>query len=214
MANETDVADFIAALENQFFPPKHDPESRRIAWMQAFFREMRGFSTQVLVEAARDIILTRKERFFPLLSECVKACEMAKKRSDLVAKAAAAPTTTQWKLEKDNEWADWRVEQADRLIIGPMGKEAAKSNWIGQLHDFIRKEQRLPNGMEVGRLKEEANIFDKKYAECVAFRGWKTTPASEPDAMMQAKFLVELGSKLLRKRAELSDRVENGVVGR
>ena len=54
---------------------------------------------------------------------------------------------------------------ADRLIIGALGRDAAKSNWILQLHDFIRKHQRLPNGMEVGRLKDEANIFDRKYVQ-------------------------------------------------
>lgn len=213
MATNDDVSDFITSLEDHFFPVKHDPASRRVAWMGTYNRELSRFSTQVLIEAARDLIVTRKERYFPPLSDCVTACHNVKKRSDLVAKAAASPVTN-WKLEKDNDRADWRIEQADRLIIGPMGKDAAKSNWIGQLHDFIRKEQRLPNAMEVRRLKEEANIFDEKYAECVAFRGWKTTTVSEPGAMLQANWLVKLGDQMRKRRAELADRVENGVIGR
>lgn len=212
MATNVDVADFVAALEGQFLPVKHDPPSRRTAWMKTFLEELSRFSAQILVEAARDIIVTRKERFFPLLSECVTACRNAQKRFDIVAKASASPVSN-WKPQKDDEWAEWRKDLADRLIIGPMGKQAAASNWILQLHDFIRKHQRLPNGMEVGRLKTEADIFDEKYAECVAFRGWKTTPASEPGAIAQAGWLVKLGNQMLARRAELADRVQNGVIG-
>jgi hypothetical protein len=214
MADSGDVSDFITELENHFIPVKHENAARKKAWMASFSRELERFSVQVLVETARDLIVTRKERYFPPLSECVDACKNAKKRFDLVAKAAAAPVQSNWKPEKDDEWADWRRDLADKLIIGPMGKQAAASNWILQLHDFIRKNQRLPNGMEVNRLKEEARIFDEKYAECVAFRGWKTTTQSEPGAMAQAGWLVKLGDQMRARRAELADRVANGVIGR
>jgi hypothetical protein len=215
MATNIDVSDFITELENHFIAVKHESDARKKSWLATFGRELSRFSVQVLVEAARDLILTRKERYFPPLSECVTACQNAKKRFDLVAKAAAAPAQSNWKPEKDDEWADWRRDLADKLIIGPMGKQAAASNWILQLHDFIRKNQRLPNaGMEVNRLKEEAKIFDEKYAECVAFRGWKTTTQSEPGAMAQAGWLVKLGNQMLARRAELADRVANGVIGR
>lgn len=213
MATNIDVSDFVTELENHFIPVRHEESARKKAWMATFGRELARFSVQVLVEAARDLIVTRKERYFPPLSECVAACENAKKRFDLVAKASASPVKSNWKPQKDDEWADWRRELADKLIIGPMGKQAAASNWILQLHDFIRKHQRLPNGMEIGRLKEEASIFDEKYAECVAFRGWKTTPQSEPGAMLQAKWLVKLGDQMRARRAELADRVHNGVIG-
>jgi hypothetical protein len=214
MATNIDVSDFITELENHFIAVKHESDARKKSWLATFGRELSRFSVQVLVEAARDLILTRKERYFPPLSECVTACQNAKKRFDLVAKAAAAPVQSNWKPEKDDEWADWRRDLADKLIIGPMGKQAAASNWMLQLHDFIRKHQRLPNGMEIGRLKQEAKIFDEKYAECVAFRGWKTTTQSEPGAMAQAGWLVKLGDQMRARRAELADRVANGVIGR
>src|SRR5688572_27906105 len=148
--------------------------------MASVSREVERFSVQVLVETARDLIESRKELYLNPLSECVDACKNDKKRLDLVTKASDAPVQSNWKPENYDEWADWRRDLADKLIIGPMGKQAAASNWILQLHDFIRKNQRLPYGMEVNRLKEEARIFDEKYAECVAFRGWKTTTQSEP----------------------------------
>ena len=211
MATETDVADFIAALENQFFPPKHDPESRRIAWMQAFFREMRGFSTQVLVEAARDIILTRKERFFPLLSECVTACHNARKRFDLVAKASQV-TAAKYDPAKTDPYAPWRGEMADRLIIGDMGRRAVKEGWILMLHDFIWVNQRLPRNDEIPKLRAAIEGFEEAYSKCVAMVGWKgKDPVGE---LGLAGKLVEWGDSIIAKRAKLADRVENGVIGR
>lgn len=206
----TNVTKFIADLAVHF-PTRFPRPEMEQAWLQSMVRELKGYSASELDKAARAIIQTRKRTDFPLLADCKAACDEAKKWLDMAeAKLPSGPATT-W--AKDNDWADWRIEQADRLIIGPMGKQAAASNWILQLHDFIRKHQRLPNGLEVGRLKEEANIFDEKYAECVAFRGWKTTPASEPGAMAQAGWLVKLGNQMLARRAELADRVQSGVIG-
>ena len=212
MATSDEVSDFITELENHFFPVKHNPESRRAAWMASFARELRGFSTQVLVEAARDLTLRRrKERYFPQLSECADACHKARKRFDLVAKASQV-TAAKYDPAKTDPYAPWRGEMADRLIIGDMGRRAVKEGWILMLHDFIWVNQRLPRNDEIPKLRAAIEGFEEAYSKCVAMVGWKgKDPVGE---LGLAGKLVEWGDSIIAKRAKLADRVENGVIGR
>jgi hypothetical protein len=213
MATSDDVSDFITELENHFFPVKHDPESRRSAWMAAFARELRGFSTQVLVEAARDLILSRRkdQRYFPQLSECNDACHKARKRMDLVAKAQQIKVPN-YDPTKTDPYAPWRREMADRLIIGDMGRKAAKEGWILMLHDFIWVNQRLPKKEEIPALRAAVEGFDEAYSRCAAVVGWKGK--DQVGELVLSGKLAQWGESIIARRAELADRVENGVIGK
>jgi hypothetical protein len=211
VATDDEVSDFITDLENHFFPVKHDPASRKTAWMGTYNRELGRFSTEVLDEAKRDLIVGRKERFFPPLSECVDACYKARKRSDLVAKAALA-TVTNYDPAKSDPYAPWRGEMADRLIIGDMGRKAAKEGWILMLHDFIWVNQRLPRKEEIPALKAAIEGFEEAYKRCVAMVGWKGK--DQLGELALSGKLAEWGESIIARRAELTERVENGVIGR
>jgi hypothetical protein len=194
VASRDDVADFVANLENHFFPVKHDPPSRVTAWLASMFRELGGYSTQVLEEAAKDIVGTRTERYFPLPAECKKACENVRKRSDIAAKAAQLKTGT-WTYKRDDEYAEWRIELANDLVKCAIGKQAAKEGWILSLHDYARKYKQMPHPSEIYALKEGAKGFDQAYEQCVR-GGW-------PDAAG----LRKLGESMLAKRKQLSEMV-------
>lgn len=199
MATENDVADFVAALETHFFPVKHDPPSRVTAWLASMFRDLRGYSSQVLDEAARDIIRNRKERYFPLPAECREACEAVKKRSDIASRASQLSATT-WTYKRDDDYAPWRVQLADDLIRCDIGRQAVKEGWVLSLHDYARKHGKLPTQAEFHGLKQAAKEFDRAYTECVR-GGWP-----------QAAVLRDLGDKMIARREELSDMVQHGVV--
>jgi hypothetical protein len=201
----TNVTKFIAELAAHF-PPRHPKGSdTEKAWLQSMVRELKGYRATELDNAARRIIQTRKRTDFPLLADCKAACDEAKKWLDL--QEAKLPTGAQHSKPEDIYSAE-RVRLADELIVGPMGRAAVEGNWILALHDFIRINRRLPDQGEVKRIRSggrpfrgKFQTFEEAYAECV--RGeWP-----------QAKKLLELGDKMLKRRAELADRVNNGVIG-
>lgn len=201
----SNVTKFIAEIAIHF-PPRHakgtDEEK---AWLQSMVRELRGYSADELVSAARKIIQTRKRTDFPLLAECKAACDEAKKWLDM--EAEKLPTTAK-RARPEDIYSPERVRLADELIVGPMGRAAVEGNWILALHDFIRENRRLPDQAEVKRIRSggkpfrgKFQTFEEAYAECVR-GGWP-----------QAQKLLDMGDKMLRRRAELAERVVNGVIG-
>jgi hypothetical protein len=186
------------------FPPRLPRPELEEAWVQSMVKELRGYSSPVLEAAASEIIRTRKRTDFPLPSECRDVCEAIKKREENAARAAELPVGANRWMGRDSIFSPERKRLADELIIGPMGKEAARDGWILSLHVFIRENGRLPDARkgEINKMKAAAKGFDEAYAQCVR-GGW-------PEA---AKWMA-FGDDMLARRAELTERVENGVIGR
>lgn len=194
-----DAVSFISTLILHF-PVRHDSQEKEKAWTLALVRELRGFSPDVLQGACESIIRNRKDRRFPLLAECRSACveaqrwlDMEKNKGDLIKSSQPAGSHLDWTAD--------RLKLATDLCMSPMGRQAAKEGWIQQLHDFARRNSRLPQPNEIGALKREAKLFDEAYAKCVK-GGWP-----------QAEELERLGALMLKRREDLVDRVLHGVVG-
>lgn len=184
MSQQKAISSFITSLALHF-GQRHDTPEAEKAWLRSMALNLKSFSAAVLKEAAEEIIRTRKHRNFPLPAECREVCIAIDKRE----RASELPMEKQIP-ERHAEWTKWRIDNADRLIQTSLGREAARSNWILQLHDFIRIHQRMPAGHEIARLKQAAHEFDDAYAECVR-GGWG-----------QAAMLAKLGESMLAKREE------------
>lgn len=186
MSQQEAISNFITSLALHF-TVKHETPDHEKAWLRSMALNLKSFPASVLNEAAEEIIRTRKHRNFPLPAECREVCIAIDKRG----RAQDLPISEKVP-ERNPEWTKWRIRNADQLIATQaLAKEAAQSNWILQLHDFIRANQRMPNGHEISRLKEKARLFDEAYVECVK-GGWQ-----------QAAMLERLGAAMLAKRENL-----------
>lgn len=186
------VAKFLAAV-GEFFPPSsRDPEAAE-RWAIALDRALCHVEPRTLARAAELIVTTRDPkkdgRFFPLPSECIEAC----KRAGNEIKAAETPLIAHGHRDQ-SPWAGWRIDRADELIrTTAMGREAAAGGWTLALHDFIRANQRLPNDLEVGRVRASASETKELVEMCE--RG-EAGPLSGP--------LARLGRTILERGKDMA----------
>lgn len=142
----------------------------------------RGKYTNAELENAGDrVIANHRGRSFPTPGEIISAC----------ADTRAAKSETVPETPVDPQWSNASFAIADRLIKTPMGRVAATEGWILSLHDFIRREHRLPEPREIGPIKARARGFDDAYAEVCRGGGGVCSAA-----------LKRLGDTFLDKRAK------------
>lgn len=195
MNNAAAVSKFISELAMHFPPPmrqKDEPQAYT-EWLRTFLRAMSNYSQAVIERSAQEIINTRTDRRFPLVSEVKKVCD--KHASEEYRERNAKPLTDTAKVSQ-SQFSDWRVKLADDLIMCGLGKEAARDGWILSLHDFCRAQGRLPTGHEVGQCKAAAKGFDAAYEACLRGEGGVCNAA-----------LVKLGDSMLARREEYRARV-------
>lgn len=184
------VSKFITDIA-MHYPKKHETRAAEKAWLQSMAAHLRGYSDLVLARAAQTILDHRKERFFPLPSECKDACEAARQAMEAVELAHDLPAL---RSSLGDEWSTERVKLAYDLVKSGMGKQAARDNpcWILGLWHFCRKNQRLPEAREVDKIRRDAEDFDRSYRDCVI-----------GDAGPFSKSLEKLGATMLAKREKL-----------
>ena len=193
--------DFISHLVLHFGEPKFDvgdfdkPKAYR-EWLRSLSRALSGFTPDCLKKASELVVQTRKYRSFPLVSECIDACNDAQKWIN-----AQKPALALQDPMLIPQWSRDRTLLADDLVMGALGRRAANEGWISALHQFCRKEMRLPNDEEIKACIERARGFDEglemaKNGECGA----------------QSHHVAQLGMTMLARRQELVDMVLHGVM--
>lgn len=105
-------------------------------------------STQMVGQLKRD------GAFFPAPSECIAACEKAKR----------ARTGDAWPHDADRRQAASgfnpdRHKLALDLLGSELGIEALKARWHGALYDFIYRNTRMPKGTEIDAVKRVARVL-------------------------------------------------------
>lgn len=199
MSTKAALAFVDAVIQN--FPPYRWDEDQEKNWTQRMIKELGGYADDVLDRASKELIRNRKDRRTPLLAECIKACKEAKFWVDAEKRATELPVDQKDSAQKYIEWSDHRQKLADELVMGVMGKQAAKEGWTLSLHEYVAQNGHLPKeSFEVEKLKRQAKGFDAAY-EATVRGGWA-----------QAKGLEALGASMLRRRNGLIDMVLHGVV--
>lgn len=192
------ISKFITDLAMHFSPPRFDHEHERQAWQKSIMMELHGSAPEVLERAARLIIQTRKNRYFPLIAECRQA---ARDAADDLRFDGHLQTLPELRRSIGDEWTTERVKLAYDLTNSGMGREAANDNpsWILALWHFCRRNQRLPDGREVEQCKRDARDFDGAYHSVLRGGGG-----------VLAASLEKLGASMLAKR----ERLRGEVLGR
>lgn len=188
------VSKFITALV-LYFPLRHESEATEKEWLSAMARTLRDYDGGTLAKAASAIIETRKDRRFPLPSECREAC------MKILEREKSEKLIGQLPLERAYpEFSQHREKLADDLVMGELGQRAAREGWISALHQFCRKTMRLPEGADINRCINDARGFDRALDQA---RGGGCGPFS--------RHIADLGVSMLQRRQDLTDMVLNGV---
>jgi hypothetical protein len=195
MTNTATVSKFIAELAMHFPPSMRQSDDPRAYsdWLKSVLLALTGYSEPVLRAAANEMINTRTDRRFPLVSEIKKIAD--KHAAEEYRAAQAKPLTDRHQVSQ-SPYSDWRRELADDLVMTGMGREAARGGWVLSLHDFCTQHGRLPSGHEIGTCRAGAEDFDAAYDACL--RG---------DGGAIAAGLVKLGASMLDRRERLRQRV-------
>jgi len=186
------VIQFLDDLKANFRLKRFDDDEAEKRWVQSMIIELRGFSPEVLEQASANIRRTRKNEYFPMLSECLAACAEAKRFLD----------GKQPKLNLDGS-PKKRVtfeQLANDMLKTQMAKRAAQEGWILGFYRYIERNGRMPEEAIVPRLRQEARDFDRELDDCRAGRGG-----------FFGRDLARYGETILAFRNHLIDRVLHGV---
>jgi hypothetical protein len=187
------VSKFLSELSIHFLK-KFDSEEAEDLWLDSMERNLKVYSPSVLQRACQRIIDTRKDKYFPLPSECKARCDEIEKIDK-----ASAPPTIEDKAKQLGDHADHRYRLADELIVSgvPVCRRAAQEGWTLSLHDFIRENMRLPTqDWEIRKCIDGAKGFDEAYEAVLNGKGG-----------VCAKALEGLGDTMLKRREALRARV-------
>lgn len=213
------LTDFIDRIIQRFPPSFRWDDAQKNSWTEDMVRELGGFSADVLTKAWQHMVRTRTKKETPLVSECIGACLDAKKWTEAEANRGKLPIDGRPEASHLDRTAE-RLKLATEMACNPSDpvcRQAAKEGWIGILHDFCRKNQRMPLAnqrityrkskysepvmiSEIEWCRREASDFDEAFAVCVK--------STDPNLRRH----VELGQAMLARREKLIDRVLHGVI--
>ncbi len=183
----------------QHFPPFRWDEEQEKAWADTLVRELSGFSTEIIDRAGREMVRTRKKAQTPLVSECIEACLDARKWVESERNAGKLPLDSGGS-SRDRNWTEDRKRLADDLVMSPLGKQAAKEQWVKSLWNFCRRNSRLPQPNEIEGCKREQREFMEAYRQC--------SISPHP----RVRQWLSMGDEMLKRQKEMADYVLNGVV--
>ena len=189
------VSEFVSKLV-MHFPVRFDSDERQIEWVDSMTVAFRGYDGDVLMRAAQKTIDTRTDRKFPLIAELHKICREIIYDDKITQKALPGVTSA----ERADPASPERARLADDLVLGEMGRQAAREGWILHLWHFVRDNGRLPEQRQIQKLKDEVRGFEEAL-DHARKGGWD-----------QAQVLVKTGTSMLSRRQELAERVLHGVV--
>lgn len=199
------ISEFIARLVVHFGEPKFDVSDSDRPWAhKEWSRDMndhlKKYDREVLELAASRMAAAGKYRRFPLLSECVAACDKAE--SWLDSQKPKLPIRDPGSLP---EYSQDRENLARDLIKSPMGKQAAQEGWIWGLYVFCVRNARLPTHSEINEGKKALKP-GAKAAELDVER------AARGEFGALSPYILQMGKALLQRRDEMKDFVLHGVI--
>lgn len=157
----TDAADFVTKVLNHFPPPYTWTPEKKTSWSREVGSRLAGLGKDVLDQAFQ--ILVDNGGRTPEVKDINNAVKVAKtlvegrKRSGRLDFSATHDDVD--RVLKDTEIPpDDRIERAELLINGPLGRRAADEGWINPLFHWVVKHGRLPReDFEIRSLSHRRN---------------------------------------------------------
>lgn len=190
------VGKFVSIIATAFPAKRWENESDEALWLAGMVSDLSHFGPDVLTKAANDIRRTRHPKkdgaFFPAPSECIAACEKAKRAID---NASSMPLLAGNK--EPSGFSPDRHQLAIDLLGTELGMEALKARWHGALYDFIYRNARLPKGTEIDAVKRASKGFFEDVKTCERGGAGELSPG-----------LARLGNNIARRREAYAKSVE------
>lgn len=133
---------FIKPMLLQFNLPNSVKAGAEKAFYGDYGDALGKFTDDELAYAVKWLKTTRTSRTFPVIADCLEACNHARKA---IRASGYQPKQRQ---QDPDEWLPYRVEKANKLIQSEQGRQAVKDGAIIGLHDFIRRHDRAPDRHE------------------------------------------------------------------
>ncbi len=212
------AAEFAHAIY-ELYPPYRPWEDATLkAWTSTVVGRCGGFEGKVREEAFKSLTRVKHKEKPPQVAVILEHCKEVHRWLEAQSnKGKLALSTT----VKDPFLKDWREDDfANEIALNrrdPLCVQAAKDQWIGTLHSFVRKHRRMPSATdkigyrksmkaaeillsELEWCKREAKDFDEAYAAAVRGAG-----------SVARSLVLQVGDAMLRRRGELIDYVLHGV---
>src|SRR5262245_12216646 len=157
--SEDAVKEFVRMVAIHF--PLKLSEDNRANWLASMQDELKDYLPSEIDTAARHIVKTRTHKSFPLPSECIEACERARKQRNITQIAATLPALQ----SPIDTWAPDRVERADKMICCEAGLQAAEQGWLLGLWHHCRVHGCFPDAREEQAIRKEAGRFTETVSE-------------------------------------------------
>lgn len=148
------VLKFIALIDTYFTKPRFAGDTdRETLWLRGMQDMLGCYTEAVLMRAAREIVKTRDPgrdgTMFPKPSECIRACDDAKKWVEYESRPLLETASkVQARIDAAALWSPDRIETAKLLLQGELGDRARREGWIDQLFHFAREHCRLPTSSD------------------------------------------------------------------
>lgn len=188
------VVRFLAKLRANWGKRFSDDETEQ-EWLNMMIQELGFYSDDVLDKAASRLMHSKLD-FFPRLQQCAEACaevvEDETRRNPELFKNAHRSAASASLFSREREQLADDLCRHDRA----MTRAAIEGGWILGLHNFIRREGRMPAGSDIAALKREAARFDANYAKLLAGE----MPVCQRE-------LTQFAAAIAAKRADLAKRL-------
>lgn len=191
------VAKFIGMIALCFPKPRFEDEGDEALWSGLMVSTLGAYSPAVLTKAAQTIVATRDRKkdgaFFPVPSECIAACEKAKRALEL-------ETLGRTMLTVDKEPSGFNPDRhklALDMLGTELGIEAVRARWHGALYDFVYRNARMPKGTEIDAVKAASRAFFDEVAACERGERGELSPG-----------LAKLGRGIAMRREKYAQSIE------
>ncbi len=159
----------VSPVKSQFIRPllgvfRKTPGTDENGYFQLLNDKLSRFSPEDLAAAAEQIALEAEKQTWPMLKDCITACETAKARRLAAEKTQERPAQT-------NPDAGMPEEAAMRILAAEapsLAAEACDGDWIVNLVRFVQAQKRIPDGREISDLRSEKTRIDARIEEQVA----------------------------------------------
>lgn len=163
-----DAADFIGQMCQHFRVYHKEGSPEEAQWTDGMIAVLSVYPEDVLADGCLWFFQHRKEVRFPLPAEIITVCdEIAKERARPTLLAAERDSAASYPYSRE------RSELVGHLLrAGPMGSTAVREGWIGMLGDYVRRHGRLPDAVEIPRLRHAAQEVSEMIEMTYRGDGW------------------------------------------
>jgi hypothetical protein len=178
------VKPYLNRLVILFGQPKTDDVTM---FLGEYARVLTRFKPAELEAGIDRLVTQHRIRSFPTIAECSNAIYEAAKSAALLAPKSRSDA-------EPKGWSPRDLQIADVLCRSDMGRQALRDGWIGALHEFCARTERLPRSHEQSDLIAASSYLNR----CAS---------GQVDMGASHAALLKLAGNMIERRNTIAERV-------